>query len=244
IQNTSIHPDSSGLIIKFTGSDIPGNKFSNDRIRIVAFGNSTTAYRRSIKGVYTQRLPDMLINAGIANFVLNEGIPGSHTGFLSDNCRHNVPHGLDRFESSVLSRHPDIVIICFGLNDSWIDQEKKEPRIPPDRYQANLSHMIRTLKENNILPILMTPNAIGNKYETWRYEKTSEYAQIVRSLAEQENIPLVDQWQHFEEYGSIEGQEIDDLLLDGLHPNDIWHEKLSEILSNIIVEHNKNKPHD
>ena len=244
IKNMSNRPDSSSLNILFTRSDIVGNKFSDERIRIVAFGNSTTAFRSSITGVYTQRLPDMLFKAGIANIVFNEGIPGSHTGHLSDNHRHNVTHGLDRFESSVLSKDPDVVIICFGLNDSWIDEGQINPRISLENYQENLSYMIRVLKENNILTILMTPNAIGDKYEEWRYEKTSRYSGIVCSLAQKEKIPLIDQWKLFEEYGSDEGQEIDDLLLDGMHPNDMWHEQLSVILSNIIVEHYKKIPHD
>jgi lysophospholipase L1-like esterase len=243
IRNTSYRPDSSGMKIKFTGSDIDGNKFTDERICIIAFGNSTTAFRRSITGVYAQRLPDILYDAGIANIVYNEGIPGSHTGYLSDNSRHNVPHGLDRFDRSVLLRHPDIVIISFGLNDSWVDTGKEESRIALADYEANLSQMVNKLQDMNVFTILMTPNAIGKKYETWRYKITSGYADIVRSLAEEKNIALVDQWKLFEEYASDVGQEIDDLLLDGIHPNDIWHERLSMILANIIVEYYKTRPH-
>jgi lysophospholipase L1-like esterase len=242
IQNTSDRPDSSGVKIRFTGSDIAGNKFTDERTCIIAFGNSTTAFRRSISGVYAQRLPDILYDAGIANIVYNEGIPGSHTGSLSDNSRHNVPHGLDRFDRSVLSRNPDVVIISFGLNDSWVDTGKEESRIALADYEANLSQMVNKLQDMNVFTILMTPNALGKKYEKWRYKITSGYADIVRSLAEEKSIALVDQWKLFEEYASDGGQEIDDLLLDGLHPNDIWHERLSTILANIIVEYYNTKP--
>ena len=104
--------------------------------------------------------------------------------------------------------------------------------------------MISELRSQKAFIILMTPNAIGSKYETWRYENAHRYAQIVRNLAIQENIPYIDQWRLFEEYSSVEGQEIDDLLLDGMHPNDAWHEKLSGLLSTIIIEHVKHNQHE
>lgn len=239
IQNTSLRADSSELSLRFSGSELSGDSLTENRIRIVAFGNSTTAYRRTITGVYAQRLPEKLSQAGIPNRIFNEGIPGSHTGYLSDNRRHNIPHALNRFDESVLSRDPDVVIICFGLNDSWTDAGEEEPRISAENYLLNLSYMVSELKNQKAFIILMTPNAIGSKYETWRYENASRYAQIVRDLAIRENIPYIDQWKLFEEYGSVEGQEIDKLLLDGMHPNDAWHEKLSALLSTIIIEHIK-----
>jgi len=215
-----------------------------DTLRIVAFGNSTTATRKTISSVYAQRLPDVLSRKGIPCIVFNEGIPGSHTGSVKDNNRHRGPHALDRFKESVLSRKPDIVIICFGLNDSWIDHGKKESRIPPNEYRENLLQMTTKLQQRNIITILMTPNAIGSKYETWRYKNSSRYADIVRSLADEKDIPLVDQWKMFEEYDSQEGQEIDDLLLDGMHPNDRWHQKLSVLLANTILNQLNNFNHE
>lgn len=236
IRNTSLRPDSSEFSIRFTGSSIPGDKLPGRRVRIVAFGSSTTAYRNTITGVYAQRLPEKLSNAGIDNLVFNEGIGGSHTGRLSDNRRHKIPHALDRFDTSVLSRDPDVVIICLGLNDSWVDSGAEKSRIPKENYRANLQYMIRTLRDRDAKVILMTPNAIASQYEEWRYQRSSEYAGIARNIAMEEDIPLIDQWRLFEEYASVEGQEIEDLLLDGMHPNDKWHEDLSTMLNNIIIE--------
>ena len=236
IRNTSIRPDSAEFSIRFTGSGIQGDELSGRRVRIVAFGNSTTAYRNTITGVYAQRLPEKLSDAGIDNLVFNEGIGGSHTGRLSDNSRHNIPHALDRYDRSVLSRDPDVVIICFGLNDSWVDNGAEQSRIPKENYRANLQYMIRTLRDRDVEVILMTPNAIASQYEDWRYKRSAEYAGIARNIAMEEDIPLIDQWHLFEEYASVEGQEIEDLLLDGMHPNDQWHEDLSIMLKNIIIE--------
>ena len=235
--NHSRRNDSADLMIQILDSHSSNEILSEERTRIIAFGNSTTAFRRSITGVYAQRLPGHLLDAGIKNQVINEGIPGSHTGHLEDNDRHRIPHALDRFEEAVLGQDPDAVIICFGINDSWIDKGKESPRISEEKFRLNLLSMIGALKSRKVSVVLMTPNALGQRIESRQKEMTARYAQIVRDLANSENLALIDQWKSFKQYGDEEGQEIDDLLLDGMHPNDRWHAMLAEQLTEIITEH-------
>jgi len=199
--------------------------------KIVAFGDSTTATRSTIEAVYTQRLPYLLDGIGIKNIVINAGVGGSHTGFLTDNSRHNVQHARDRFSYAVLGKSPDLVIISFGINDSWIDEGQTESRISLEKYEQKLRYMIDELTQKEVDIILLTPNAFGNRYESWRYERTHSYAEKVRTIASELNIILIDQWKMFEEYGAIDGQKIDDLLIDGMHPNDKWHLQLAEMLA-------------
>ena len=204
--------------------------------KIVAFGDSTTATRSTIEAVYAQRLPSLLNQMDIKNVVFNAGVGGSHTGFLSDNNRHNVQHARDRFKSAVLGHSPDLVIMCFGINDSWIDTGQTISRISLEKYESNLRYMLGQLAQKEINIILMTPNTFGSRYESWRYERTEMYAEKVRVLAAELKFPLIDQWKLFEEYGAVNGQSIDDLLLDGMHPNDKWHEQLGLLLVDKIVD--------
>lgn len=225
----------SGNSIKIKNVTYKGVKSQlPNRLKIVAFGNSTTAFRNTITQVYNQRLPGTLLERGIKNIVFNAGVGGSHTGYLADNNRHKVQHARDRFQESVLDKDPDITIICFGLNDSWIDSGKVNSRIPLEDYEKNLQFMISELKKNGIDIILMTPNAIGSDFEKWRYDRTFKYIEVVRKLADKNQLPLIDQWAIFESYASEEGKEVDDLLLDGMHPNDLWHEELANLLSDKI----------
>src|SRR5688500_390386 len=60
-------------------------KVSSDSLVIVAFGNSVTATRKTVKAVFAQRLPTILAGKNVLAKVINSGIPGSHTGRLSDN---------------------------------------------------------------------------------------------------------------------------------------------------------------
>lgn len=215
--------------------DVEVQNENNEKIlKVVAFGNSTTAYRKTIEQVFAERLPGMLMKAGLPAVVYNEGIPGSHTGRLSDNNRFKIPHALDRFEKVVLDRNPDIVTICFGLNDSWFDQGKEAPRIALNQYRSNLRYMIDELEKREVRIILMTPNAIGDKFERWRYNYTAQYAEAMRGLANEYKLPLIDQWQLFEAYAAQKGNKIDDLMLDGMHPNNQWHAQWAALIANEI----------
>ncbi len=207
-------------------------------LKVVAFGNSTTAYRKTITGVYSQRLPEYFKKQNIPVQVFNEGIGGSHTGHLTDNGIHKIRHALDRFEEVVLAKNPDYVTINFGINDSWVDGTDPHglSRIPLRNYRENLLYMIHSLKERNIAVILLTANPIGGKYEAWRHKRLENYVNVVKKIARKENLPVIDQWNIMRKCAAESGTRIEDYLLpDGMHPNDLWHKKSAELISDLII---------
>lgn len=206
------------------------------KFKIVAFGNSTTATRSTIDSVYSQRLPLLLGLDGIDCSIINSGVSGSHSGRLVDNDKHKRKHGLDRFQEAVFNHQPDIVIIQFGINDSYIDEGGPSglSRIPLLEFKLNLRYMITELKRIDSKIILMTPNAFGAEKEIWRHDRLAQYAQAVRELANEEWISCVDVYTMFEEYGNGKAEAKDELLLDGVHPNDKGHKLIAEKLSKKI----------
>lgn len=210
------------------------------RLKIVTFGNSTTAFRNTISGVYTQRLPGLLLEKGIPNIMYNEGVGGSHTGRLADNDRHKVKHALERLEPRVLAKNPDVTVVCFGINDSWIDTGKNSPRIPLEDFEKNLTYIVEASQKEGTSVILMTPNALGNRHEKWRYDGTEKYVEVIREIAKQQDVTLIDQWKMWENYAAS-GKDIDDFLLDGTHPNDLWHAQLAGLLADEIELISKTK---
>jgi lysophospholipase L1-like esterase len=208
-------------------------------VRIVALGASTTATRRTITGVFCQRMPEHFKDHNIPVHVFNAGIGGSHSGHLSDNSRFKIKHALDRFDEAVLAKDPDFVIINLGINDSWVDSDdpKDDSRIPLPKYRENILYMVNTLKERNITVILMTPNALGEKIASWRYKRTEKYINALRKIARKEKLPLIDQWKMMNELASIPGNQIDDFLLpDSMHTNDLWHKISAVAISELIID--------
>jgi lysophospholipase L1-like esterase len=63
-----------------------------------------------------------------------------------------------------------------------------------------------------------------------------EYAQAVRELAEKQKVPLVDVYAAYIAYGKVEKQSVNDLLLDGMHPNDKGHRIVADLLIPEIVK--------
>ncbi len=212
--------------------------FSQDSLtlKVVAFGNSTTAFRQTIDSVYSERLPDLLAESGIECEVINSGKGGSHTGFLSDNGRHQIHHARDRFQQAVLDHLPDVVIIQFGINDSYVDEgdQAGSSRIPLKQYRENLRFMIRTLDSVGAQVFLMTPNAFGSQKEAWRHERLARYADACRDVAGEEFANLIDIYQFFLDYGEGRLVARDSLLLDGVHPNDAGHGHIARMIANEI----------
>jgi lysophospholipase L1-like esterase len=220
-------------------------------VRIVAFGDSTTATARDwapeIKEVYSDCLPAALARQDIRAVVTNAGIGDTTTR-----------QAVARLDRDVRRHHPELVVVQFGINDSWIDVDegKTKPRLTRAEFRRNLTIIARRLKQDGTQVILMTPNPMR-----WRdpfYIKAftehpglldvradrgidlllDQYAEDVRDVAKSESLPLVDVFDAFERYGKAPGQTIDDILLagDGMHPNQAGQRIVCRLLTDQIVE--------
>jgi len=221
----------------------------NKSVRIVAFGDSTTAvydWPPAAGEVYAQCLPKALAKHGIRAEVINAGI-GDTTS----------REGRERLDTDVRSYAPDIVIVQFGINDSWIDADlgQTHPRLKREEFRDNLHYFIDTLRKDGAQVILMTPNPMrwSDPFYIDVFSRipalldTSEerginalldlYAQDVREVANDKNVALIDVFKVFEDYGKQPGQSINNLLLegDGIHPNAEGQRLVCELLSAQIV---------
>ena len=189
-------------------------------IKVVAFGDSTTATRSNVEHVYADRLPDLLSKKGFQAEVINAGIGSSHTGRLSDTPQINRRHALDRFQTDVRNPQPDVVIIQFGWNDSWADGDNPagSSRISLAAFSNHLAYFVRTLRADGAFPILMTLNPPHTEMDAWRVARTAEYAQATRDVAAELGVPLIDIWQQLT--AAAKGNPIEDWLVVGVHPND------------------------
>lgn len=200
-------------------------------IRVVCFGDSTTAPRQGV-------IPycDQIRGAGIET--INRGVGGNTT----EAARL-------RFASAVLAARPDVVIIQFGINDSTVDVWKTPPETAPrvslSRYRENLAYFLGELHKSGVKVILMTFNPL-----TW-IDKTrgmyghppylpadpdgfnqgrEPYLAAIREVALAAGATLVDVDSNFRQYAAQPGKSLDDLLLDGMHPNTRGHERISQLL--------------
>jgi len=206
---------------------------SADTLRIVAFGNSITAERKTVDQVFAQRIPGLLAREGIDAAVINSGIGGSHTGRRTDHDLFKIEHGMDRFQSDVVAHAPDLVVIGFGTNDSYIDSKTPDgpSRIPLEKYQANLKYFITNLQDQGAEIVLIAPNILGANYGDFQNKRLLKYVKVVRKLARRFDTGLVDNYKLFQDYAKQHKTSYEELMLDGCHPNDKGHALIAQHLA-------------
>ena len=227
-----------------------GSSPAHKTLRIVALGDSTTAtaldWAPSIKEVYADCLARSLTGQGISATVVNAGIGDTTTR-----------DAVARLQRDVRSHHPNLVVVQFGINDSWIDVDRGStaPRLTRTEYRDNLRKIIGVLESDGARVVLMTPNPMrwADPYYIKAFAEhpglldtraargidrlLDLYAADVREVARQEQVPLVDVFEAFEAYGKAPGQSIDELLLagDGIHPNQTGQHLVCKLLTERIA---------
>ncbi|NLX54055.1 MAG: hypothetical protein GXY58_02965 [Planctomycetaceae bacterium] len=207
---------------------------------IVMFGDSTTAERPgAVEKVYAVRVRETLRNAGLTLSVHNAGVGGNTT-----------QDARARFAQDVLAHQPRVVVIQFGLNDASVDVWKDPPataaRVSLADYEQNLRWMIDTLRAQHVRPVLMTTNPtrwtshLRQLYGRPPYRPDevdgldtpvlAGYNQVVRRLAAELAVPLVDV------YAALNTPDVDQVLLDGVHPDDAGHQIITDLLMPVLRE--------
>jgi lysophospholipase L1-like esterase len=159
--------------------------------------------------------------------VVNAGVPGNTTEMAAK-----------RFEKDVLVYKPDLVIVQFGANDAAVDVWKTPPatesRVGIKAFEQNLRSFISAIKSygGKVILVATSPTRWTDKLKKM-YGKPpynpndpngfdvilKDYVEVVRRLASEEKVRLVDLFEAYYTYQQKTGQQMDALFLDGLHPN-------------------------
>jgi lysophospholipase L1-like esterase len=152
--------------------------------------------------------------------IMARGVPGDTTRL-----------GLERFPRDVQTVCPEMVIIQFGHNDAnrW-DSDRGLPRVSQAAYKANLIEMVDRCRAFGAIPLLCTLTP------TFRSDTHSDdcvrYDRIVRRVADEEGVPLIDVRAAFEA-----DERVRDLLLeDGLHLSVEGHRTYAAAVEHTLAE--------
>ncbi len=192
-------------------------------LKVVCFGDSTTAPRQ---GVVTYC--EALQKAGDGAAIYNRGFPADTTA-----------RARARFQRDVLTLRPDLVFIQFGINDSAIDVWKvppaEQPRVSLEDFRQNLRYFVDSLQSTGARVVLMTFNPmhwtpkLKELYGKPPYRPESaggfdvgrpEYLAVIQQVAAEKQAELLDVNAAFT---AAPGHKLQDLLLDGIHPNTLGH---------------------
>ncbi|GHC57403.1 SGNH/GDSL hydrolase family protein [Roseibacillus persicicus] len=126
----------------------------------------------------------------------------------------NAVAGAARFETDVLPHRPDLIFIDYALNDR---------PLPIADVETAWRSMIASAKNAGIPLVLITPTGASNADFTDPDDPLTIRAELIRTLAEEEDVMLADvsaAWQEELDAGTAEGA----LLSQGNHPNLTGHQ--------------------
>jgi lysophospholipase L1-like esterase len=196
--------------------------------KIVFFGDSIT--EAGVKpGGYISQINDL---AGKENLSAKYDFIGAGIG------GNKVYDLYLRLESDVLSKNPDVVIIFVGVNDVW-HKRSYGTGTDADKFEKFYAAIIKKLQEKNIQAVLCTPAVIGEKtdYSNELDGDLNNYSLIIRSLAKNNNLPIVDLRNTFLEYNkkfNTQNKEAGILTSDRVHLNDKGNQVVAEEMWKII----------
>ena len=167
---------------------------------------------------------------------------------------NTVIKGLGKLPKDVQSSNPDIVLIEFGGNDcdfNWTEIAKNpeadhQPHTDYNLFQKLLRDSINSLKNNKIIPVLLTlPPLDADKYFKWVSQNSVEAAKNILSwlgsvnkiywwqerynaailkVAEETDTKFIDVRGAFLEHPDF----LNLICKDGIHPNQNGHKVIAE----------------
>ena len=186
--------------------------------RIVCFGDSITGvyYHSGSQRAWTDMLENALqkANPGADLQMVNAGISG-----------HTTVNALARIEKDVIAKKPHLVVVMFGMNDVT--------RVPIEIYEENIREIVDRCQGIGAAVVLCTPNGVSANADRPE-EKLEKFAGVVRSVAADEQLPLVDflkDWQQFRDRDPV-GWSL--IMSDAIHPNMNGHVRFAELIAESI----------
>lgn len=129
-----------------------------------------------------------------------------------------------RIDEDVLAKKPDVVVIWVGVNDVW-HKQSSGTGTDADKFEKFYNAVIKKLQAANISVYLCTPAAIGEKTDFTNQldGDLNKYSNIIRSIAKNNNCPVIDLRKSFLEYNlanNKENKESGILTSDKVHLNE------------------------
>lgn len=150
---------------------------------------------------------------------------------------NKVPDLQRRLQKDVLDLKPTHVVIYIGINDVWHSQSGNGTS--PAKFKSGLLDIIKRIENSGAKPILCTPTVIGEKPLGGNRldEKLELFSQITRSIAQKNQLSLVDLRQEMMDYLESQPSQSERknawlLTTDGVHMNQKGNHWLANQFSN------------
>jgi len=183
-------------------------------VTLVSFGDSITAgyaVRRGFPSFWKEALKKKYPEASID--IVNSGTSGDTT-----------LDGIAKLKWAVLSYHPDLVTINYGINDAFMG-------LPLEEFKANFKEIAGTVKAEGAEVVLLSSQPLETPY----YDKlVLNYYQTVEAVAKELDVGFLDVYESWMERLKA-GTPLSSFILPGLdHPNEAGYKIVAESLMKLF----------
>ncbi|WP_406695572.1 GDSL-type esterase/lipase family protein [Singulisphaera sp. Ch08] len=198
--------------------------------RVLLLGDSITKGVRpgvAHDQTFGGQLESTLKARGFDSSIINVGIGGERTD-----------QALKRLDVVLTTNRPDVVLMMYGTNDSYVDIGKGASRLTVDQYRNNLLELIARIERDGAKTVLMTPprwaddaqpNGLGENPNL----RLEPFVAVVRTIARERKLPLVD---HYAAWSAArqDGVSLMKWTTDGCHPNPAGHQVITEEILRVV----------
>jgi lysophospholipase L1-like esterase len=195
---------------------------AKEPVKVIAFGDSITAggeaSRESLR--YPNRYAAYLRQAfGDDRVTLENGATGGDT----------TRNGLARLEEKVLTRHPDLVLVAFGMNDHNIGS------VPVDEFAANLRSIVTQIRQKTGAEVILLSTFPPNPLWHYSSHRMGDYAAATERVAAEMRVPYADVYDVWMDV--LKRKDAPSLLGNNInHPNDYGHGLYLQALKQVRFE--------
>ena len=188
-------------------------------VKIVCIGDSITGVYYHSGGL--RAYPEML------EIALRKVYPKSTLSVRNAGISGDTTAGaLKRLDRDVLSHHPDLVTIMFGMNDLV--------RIPLPTFKENLKNIIRQCRGIGAEVILCTQDSVIETPQR-PSAKLAEFTQVIRDTAREESLLVADCYAAYEAVRARNPDDWELLHSDAIHPNMDGHKLFASVIAETIT---------
>ena len=158
------------------------------------------------------------------DIVINTGISGDRTGGL-----------LADLDWRALRFQPDVVSVMLGMNDCSAGEAGRET------FRTNFKTIVEKIQAAGAIPLLNTPNTVYVKNAGGRADLPA-YADIVRQLAADQKLALVDHWTHWQQTKPDQETLLPWLEDQSIHPGVYGHREFAKLIFRELNIHDPASP--
>ena len=143
-----------------------------------------------------------------------------------------------RAEEDVINKKPAIVLIYVGVNDVW-HKRTSGTGTDADKFEKFYRALVKKIQAGGAKVAVCTPAAIGerNDHTNELDGDLNKFSQIIRNMAKDLNLPLVDLRKKFTAYAVANNPKNEDrniLTTDGVHLNEKGNQLVAEAIWSVL----------